>query len=257
MSNPFKRQRASSNGLYNPQPIKPSSHSPQTSEDTAQAPEDYQSWVETLSQETVQSLLVRAAQTHPDIARLLKHEVDDLIQRDRARVLNFDHLSKSAWHTINSGGGSGTEQYYAAFDAFESVTQTIKTIQDSCPEHASFGTKKNGLETLRKIGKSICLSNNDTLSHEVRKQFQCNEDVTDTMLSILRSMTEDQLDEVAQSEWYHKLDELIKLAKSYCLFNDTLGDVVREVDGEELSNEEEDLDDEGEDPSEQGEADGS
>ena len=255
MSNALKRQRASSNGLYNRQPTTPSSHSLQTSEDTAQALGDYQSWVESLSQETAQSLLVRAAQTHPDSARLLKREVDALIQRDRARVLNFDHLSKSAWHTINSGGGSGTQQYYAAFDAFESVLQTIKTIQDSCPEHASFGPKKNGLETLRKIGKSICLSSGDTLSHEVQKQFQCNEDITDAMLSILQSMTDDELDKVAQSEWYDKLNKLIELAKDYCLFNNTLGNVLREVDGEGLTEEGEDSDEEEEDPSEQGEAD--
>ena len=280
MSHPSKRQRAASNGAYHPQSNttnlsalhspQPASGNPQTlstaaisqSYTSATPIEDYQSWVSSLPQETVEKLLVQAARTHPDIEGLLRNEVDQLIQRNRARVISFDHLSKSAWHTINQRGGSGTQQYEGSFDAYWSVVANIKTIEEGCPDHASFGTKKNGLETLRKIGKSICLGNNDTLGHEVRKQFQSNEDLSDTMLKILDSLSDDELNEVSQSDWGNKLEELVKLANDYCLFNGSLDNVLRTLDGEESSEDEGDEGDEegdneeDEDDDEEGEEEG-
>ena len=257
MSHVSKRQRAGSNGAYNPQPNQPSSsthHTPQPSDHGTQIPptahhtqiqssitpiEDYQSWVSSLPQGTVEKLLVQAAQTHPDVEGLLRSEVNQLIQRNREKVINFDYLSKAAWHTINRHGGSGTQQYEASFEAFGSVMANIKTIEEGCPGYASLGTKRNGLETLRKIGKSICLSG-DTLGREIRKQFQADEELSSAMLTILDSLTDDELKEISQSDWGNKLEELVTLANDYCLFNGSMDNVLRTLDGEESSEEEED-----------------
>ena len=258
MSNPLKRQRTTSDGIANPRDIQSKStacHSPLISDNVTQAPsstansqsqalvtalEDYPYWIRTLPQETVQTLLVRAAQTHPDVGSQVKHHVDRLFQQEQAKVIDFDSISKRVWHTINRHGGSGSQQYEDSFDAYESVVQTIKNIRERCPRYASFGTKRNGLETLRKIGKSICLSDNDVLGHEVRKHFQSNQDITDAMIFILQSMPDDELDKIAESEWWAKLEELIKLADDYCLFAGTLHEVSSLLEGEESSDEEED-----------------
>ncbi|KAK3314595.1 hypothetical protein B0H66DRAFT_563204 [Apodospora peruviana] len=87
-------------------------------------------------------------------------------EKPTARVINFDHLSKSVWHTLNTSWYtqlSSSKQYEASLDAYNDVTKCIESIRKKTPPTTSaYGTKLSALETLRKIAKTVLLSNGDT-----------------------------------------------------------------------------------------------
>ena len=53
---------------------------------------------------------------------------------------------------------SGSHAYDMSGDAEEEICGYISSIRKECLASSSFETKKNALEALRKIGKSLCLS---------------------------------------------------------------------------------------------------
>ena len=126
----------------------------------------------------------------PSISRLNR-----IAEVERKKVVNFDYLSKDAWKTLNVTYDrlSGSAQYDMAGEAESSVRDCIRTTKKGCPPYANLKTLESGLETLRKIGKSIILSSN-TFSHEVRIGFQHDRILEDTMVGIVNAMTDPERD---------------------------------------------------------------
>ncbi len=185
--------------------------------------------IQLLPQQTIHNILVLAAQQHPDVAANLKNELARIRAAESAKTIDFDGYSKTAWKAINVTYSrmSGSKQYDFAGEAFDTVNDCIETIRKLTPTHASFGTKKSALETLRKIGKTICLSSNDVVGHEVQKNFEWNTCLERTMLRIAESMPVDERKKVLTTEFNEKLVELEKLGNDHCVF-EKLAD-VREV----------------------------
>ncbi|KAJ9490890.1 hypothetical protein VN97_g2380 [Penicillium thymicola] len=134
-------------------------------------------------------------------------------EKEQNRIINFDHYSSSVWQSINTEYRSmrGAEQY-----------------------DVSFETRFNGLSVLRKIGKTIALSSNDTLGHEVQRQFQWDASLVEGMLEILDSMTAEEIleireDEASPESLWPKLQELEELANDYCI-HPGLGAVLNRLD---------------------------
>jgi hypothetical protein len=185
--------------------------------------------------ETVRSFLAAAAYRYSPIASLVLDEHRKIVEAQQAKVIDFDHYSKSVWKVINVTYSklSGSRQYEASSEAIASVEGYIEAIGRDTPAHASFGTKKSALETLRKIGKTIALST-DVVAYEVRIQFQNESCLETTMLQIAKSMTEEERTEVLTDEFEEKLEELEGLAEGYCIF-EKLKDVRRVLSGEQAS----------------------
>lgn len=57
--------------------------------------------IDSMDPRTIANLLITAAKAYPDIASLVQQEVDRIAAAERAKVLDFDYLSKSAWKTLN------------------------------------------------------------------------------------------------------------------------------------------------------------
>lgn len=98
-------------------------------------------------------------------------------------------------------------------------------------------TRFNGLSVLRKIGKTIALSSNDTLGNEVQKQFQYDSSLEDGMFKIVSSMKPEERqtirqDETSEEALWPKLHELQELGADYCIFGG-LGKVLDLLDGGE------------------------
>jgi hypothetical protein len=119
---------------------------------------------------------------------------------------------------------SGSKQYDISFQVFDDVCDSIQSIVgQASTHHASFGTKRSALETLRKIGKTICMSSNDTLGHEVQKQFSHESSFVDAVKSILDVMSDEECDKMCdlndgRSSFLVKMEELRKLSDDYCCF---------------------------------------
>jgi hypothetical protein len=142
----------------------------------------------------------------------------------------------------------GSKQYDHSFSVFSEVTSTIESIGSQAGlQHASFGTKRSGLETLRKIGKTICMSSRDTLCHEVKKQFQHDSSFVEAMDGIVAVLTIEEREKMCnlhdwRSTFLQKMEELQGLADGHCVFEE-LGQVVDKLcgkgEGDDDENEEE------------------
>jgi len=229
-ANPAKRQRTDSMGGFTLNNV------------------DYDSIIKLLPPAIVHDLLVSAAKECPEVGERIISARDQLIAAERAKVIDFDRYSKSAWYTLNVAYSrlSGSKQFDKSGEAANDVVDTIESIANATPGHASYGTKKSALETLRKIGKSICLSCTDVIGHEVVKHFQYETCLEKTMLQIAKGMTAaEHADMMRSGEFEVKLRELEDLAKDHCIFEKlpkvrkTLMGQNGEAEGDEGEDEEE------------------
>ncbi|KXT18321.1 hypothetical protein AC579_952 [Pseudocercospora musae] len=169
---------------------------------------------------------------------------------EQARVIDFDYYSKDVWRTLNIKYRklSGSKQYDMSFDAFESVTDSIDSIRNQVSPSSSYGTNLSALETLRKIGKSILLSD-DCLGSEVRKQFGHDSSYVEAMMHIVECMSPEErvaagrnVSEPGKGELYDKIDWVAKEAAGYVMF-EGLEEVLNLLDGGEDEEDEEDQED--------------
>jgi hypothetical protein len=180
--------------------------------------------------------LASMALKHPDVLQAISDEVKRTRDRANKLVIDFDHHSKSIWKELNVTyrSMSGSRQYDIANDVADRINSAIKSIVTQCRRPSSPQTRRNGLEVLRKIGKSIVLSR-DTLGHEVQKRYQWDKALEDGMLEILEYMDQSELDKIrggttSPSELWQKLLELETLARSACCF-EAMHEVFEFIDG--------------------------
>ena len=90
------------------------------------------------------------------------------------------------------------------------------------PKDRKFPNEENELETLRKIGKSICPTNG-VVGREMRKSFGCQSTLISTTLGIAESLSDEEMDRL--KPWCNdKLIVLQRFANDYYVFED-LGEV--------------------------------
>lgn len=198
---PPKRKRASTNGGASP----------------PTAVFDYRRTtkrVDLLDDNTIKRLLITAAEMYSAFDRLIQIECKEKVAEELKRVRDFDWLSKDAWKTLNVTYAKirDSHAYELSGEAYGSIESSFDIIRRDCPSSASSKTKENALETLRKIGKSICLSDG-TIAYEVRKSGWTY-DLSYTMKPIVKSLTDPEKRKL--QPWYdNKLVELSRLAEGY------------------------------------------
>jgi hypothetical protein len=203
--------------------------------------------------ETLRAVILQAAQEHADVAAAVTAEHDKIVAAEQARVIDFDYLSKSAWRALNVTYRrlKSSQQYEMAGEAAAEVRRCIRTIAVQNRAPASFGTRRSGLETLRKIGKSVALAGGagEVLGREVVKIFLFDTCLESTMLRIARSFTADEREKfMLDGEFEVKLKELEELGRDEFIF-EKLGrvrGVLLGVHSDVLDSEPEDDFDEGE-----------
>ncbi|KAF7188739.1 hypothetical protein HII31_09991 [Pseudocercospora fuligena] len=219
--------------------------------------------LDTLSPAQIRSVLASTISADPTYCALscLTDCWTQKLLAEQARVIDFDYRSKDVWRTLNIKYKklSGSKQYDMSFDAFESVTDSIGSIKDQVSPSSSYGTKLSALETFRKIGKSILLSN-DCLGSEVRKQFGHDYSYVEAMLHVAQCMSDEErtaagrnVSEPGKGELYDKIDWVAKSAAGYCMF-EGLEEVLDLLDAGEDEEGEEDGADAEDDQEDDGEA---
>lgn len=193
--------------------------------------EEIRTSLQNLDNAVILDLLTKAALNHPEVRASIQGAVDAKRREESERVLNFDGLSKSVWYEINIRHKRlrDSQQYEMAGDVYWEVMNAIERIEKSCGPLASADTRFNGLSTLRKIGKTICLSGDgSTIGREVRKDFQGESALERAMLQIVQGMGIEERwdvrgdDETDESLW-PKLLELKELADPYCVMEGLQG----------------------------------
>ncbi|KAJ5730909.1 uncharacterized protein N7483_005417 [Penicillium malachiteum] len=222
-SQPTKRARANTAGEALKPNTAPQGSESQATEQGHQKPTDRE--MKLLTSPIIKELLEKAAEMHPDVNNLVMDAIRRVQEQHRQRVINFDHYSSSIWKQINVTYRSmrGSKQYDMAWEVVGDVVATITTISGQCDEFSSPQTRENGLSVLRKIGKTICLSSNDTLGHEVQKQFQSDPSLERGMYDIVSAMSVEERQSIVNSPnksdgLWAKLKELQELSEGYCVF---------------------------------------
>ncbi len=207
-----KRQRANTNGDLTA-----------ASTSTNAQLDHYKSIIDTFDEQTLRTVLLAAAQRIPDAAALIVKKRDDILREESAKVIDFDSPSKVAWHALNNPRDSrnGSRGYNAGIDAAICVSQTIAKISEQTPAHASFGTKKSALVTLRKIGKSIALGGRyDEFGSQVTQSLYTEGGPLEkAMRDIVDAMKEEEKAKMRDDkEWIEKVKELVELGKDVDMF---------------------------------------
>ena len=125
---------------------------------------------------------------HHKKQRLLQCSPTNLV---RSKDTEFCYESGQVWYILNKkyASSSGSREYNSSWSATEEIKGHIRDICKTARKaDATFGTKQNALETLRKIGKSICLARS-TLGREVRKQMQRDDALDGAMRKILMGLS--------------------------------------------------------------------
>lgn len=233
--NPSKRARTNSTGASHTQ--NNVEESPFTNQETAKPDiEEIREKVKLLSQNQLTDIIVQAAQAHADVNGMIESLIQAMHEKEKNRVIDFDHYSKSVWKEINITyrSWSGSKQYDIAYRVLEDVNYDIKDIAKQCSRLANPKTRYNGLSVLRKIGKTIVLSS-DTLAHEIRKNCQWDHTLENSMIQIVSAMKPEERkairdDQSSPEALWPKLMELKDLASGYCIF-EKLGQVMDLLDG--------------------------
>lgn len=157
--------------------------------------------VRALSEDQVREILIVASKNSAYAQDAIRLCYGKNTRKKVTHVTEFDHYSEGADYILNEKyrSGSGSKEYDKAFDAVEELEEIIRTIEDEASGNTSYGSKKNALHTLRKIGDSIVSAPPSTLGSEVRKHFQRDSDLTSAMAAILECMTAEELERVAKS----------------------------------------------------------
>ncbi|RYC61651.1 hypothetical protein CHU98_g4569 [Xylaria longipes] len=196
MSQPAKRIRLDDDFQEYPS-------NPQPQPQPQPQPNYYPYMISQLEDGALRHMLNSLAMTSPSVRNAITVHYQQLMRTRRSVVLDFDGYSKEAWHVLNTSSyteGSGSKQYNSSWEAKSEVCDCITAIGEQTRAESSYGTKLSALETLRKIARTVLLAD-DTLGHEVRKQFQEDSCIADEMLRIAQSMSpEEQLRAGATSD---------------------------------------------------------
>jgi len=152
--------------------------------------------------------------------------------RKLRRERHFDHYSEDVWKElfVTHSRKSEDRQCQASFRVFAYVKDVIEEItRAAMTTHSSYKTKRNALVTLRRIGKSLCMSSESALGDQVLQQFSETTILEDSMRSITLRMTNAErrsLCNVAAASdggtFFEALKELMALADDECVFGKLL-----------------------------------
>ncbi|OSS43801.1 hypothetical protein B5807_11684 [Epicoccum nigrum] len=122
------------------------------------------------------------------------------------------------------------KQHDRAYMVCSDVVSAINSIsREACAQHIPWAMKQSALDSLIQIGRIIC-SGTDTMGHEVRKHFQSNPILEDSISEIVKTLTVEERGRLCQApggsmsirDW---MKNLIDLSADFVLFTN-LQDVI-------------------------------
>ena len=176
-----------------------------------------------LDDDQICSIITQLANEHPAVAGVILSNYRVVWEKECAEIIDFNVYSANLWHDINESRGyiwdpeDIKQPYVVAEEVRETITQDII---ERVKSHSNFATKKSALETLRKVGKSVCLGMGE-VADEVRNSFFHSSDLDSGIIKILESMDREHKAMMADAEdgqYLQKLDELEGLAEKNRIF---------------------------------------
>jgi hypothetical protein len=160
---------------------------------------------------TTQAILFQICHDNPSLSASVVEAHNTQLAAERAKpAISFDTYSKSCWYTLNKKykRKSSSAQYDLVGDVMEELESAREAILEQAHANTKWETRRNALEVLRKISKSIMLCEEQVIKHELMKdgvQLGC---FADAMARLAREMTEQERNRYKQEGLYEKLVEL-------------------------------------------------
>lgn len=184
---------------------------------------DVRTAFEALPQSDLVDCLVKLAANNPAMARWARNRYHSILEKERAKVINFDCHAQTVWYILNEkySSMSGSKQYDMAGDAESEIDTLIDGISSQVKGSSSWGTKVSAIETLRKIIQFVCLSY-DTLGHEVRKDYSGPNAATGAMIQVLGCLTEVEREGMCAvddgtGDLLSRMESLAGLCREHCI----------------------------------------
>lgn len=117
-------------------------------------------------------------------------------KRDRKKITDFDqHFRQIDWWVSNDP--INRKACRTSYSIYEKVAARITKIEEKATEATTnFASKCNALETLRKVVDTICRHSGGAMGIEIYTYLHDDRSIEDSMLSILKSMTADEREEL-------------------------------------------------------------
>ncbi|KAK0113415.1 hypothetical protein ONS95_013672 [Cadophora gregata] len=201
---------------------------------------------------TIQSLLYQICSANPSLSSFVTSAHDARVAEEAARPpVNFDNYSRDCWYTMNKKYKrlSCGKQFEMMGDICQVLDESRDAIVDAAGADVRWETRRNALEALRKICKSIMLCDEPQIRHELMKDGYMLGQFADSMQELARGMTKEERKWYKQEGLYEKLLELHQecdpiemegLPIVYKIFDGVEDDEGDEEDEEEGGEQEED-----------------
>ena len=164
--------------------------------------------IHSLDTKTVNRILFEAACRHSDVIETLEAGHENCTSEDEIENMSFKYLYKLIWMTLNKTYAelNASQAFAMSEDASADIETCLQTIREKCPKNACFETKKDALEALRKVGKSICLSQG-VIAREIRSAGTVEWLLVTIMLEVVESLKAGEIEKLKL--WCE--DKLVKL----------------------------------------------
>ncbi|KAI4775625.1 hypothetical protein E4T52_09426 [Aureobasidium sp. EXF-3400] len=193
--------------------------------------------LDSFSAAELRQLLRLAVQKHPSLASDITSEHAQKASLGVSKTVNFVHYSNDVWHTLNSKQHLGlAEGRQYADKAVQRIANDISSVATHVRMESSIITKKNALETLRKIGRSVCLAT-DVVGERVKDVLGSDKMFVDAMIKVADSFTEDDRRTLwaggSGTEIVKRLEQLDELRRCYRVFDglDVVLKLLKREDG--------------------------
>lgn len=193
--------------------------------------------LESFSATELRQLLRLAVQKHPSLASDMTLEHAQQASFRASKSVNFVHYSNSVWHTLNAKENSDPhKEYQHAVKAVQKIAHDIRSVASQVHRQSTLTTKKNALEALRKIGRSVCLAT-DVVGETVKAALGSDKTFVDAIVKVAESFTEDDRRTLwaggSGTEIVKRLDQLDDLRRCYRIFEgfEVVLEVLKREDG--------------------------
>jgi hypothetical protein len=191
---------------------------------------------------TARSLLHHFCTQDPSLAAHVESAHRSRLAKEASKPpVEFDIYSKSCWHALNSQyrGMRSSKQFEAMGDIIGTLDSSRRTIMKAATPDTRFETRRNALEVLRKISKSVMLCDEQQIRHEIMKDGMTLGEFADSMVELAGGMTVEEREKYKKEGLYEKLVDLQNecddidmegLQEVYAIFD---GEGDEEEDGDE------------------------
>lgn len=147
----------------------------------------------------------------PRLADAVQRTYDSYLAKIAAQPPeDFDHYSKSCWYTLNKKYArlQPSQQSDLIGDIIGELSDTRTSIMGEAGPVTRFETRRNALEVLRKISKSVMLCQEPEIKHELMKDGVLLAEFAGSMLKLAKGMTRHEREKYKGKGLYEKLVEL-------------------------------------------------